>query len=261
MTSFQKTAFSATLLLAGTAALAQTPPADVRNFVSCPIVQDTSTVPCWLSEYDGELYYLGIQTDISAPFQPPYLGHKVIVEGRISDQPRICGGIVLEPVTISVVPEIDRNCDTILPADDRYQIDSPRPPGPSSGRLAFQNAPGPRQAPEPPSGPREFIIDYAFDGKVEGRNAGDLGAIVRHAEAIDATRIHIVGKAGPVLLSDGTLLQEKPGMAQARAEEAAALLKAGGLGELTFDISWDQAATADGVNDWEARHTSVTVLP
>ena len=25
-----------------------------RNFVACPIVQDTKTVPCWLSEYEGE---------------------------------------------------------------------------------------------------------------------------------------------------------------------------------------------------------------
>jgi hypothetical protein len=50
------------------------------NFVSCPIVQDTPTVPCWLSEYEGEQYYLGIQTDISADFDPPYLGHQVLVE-------------------------------------------------------------------------------------------------------------------------------------------------------------------------------------
>ena len=262
MTTMRKTAFSATWLLLGTAALAQTPPADVRNFVSCPIVQDTNTVPCWLSEYDGEMYYLGIQTDIRADFHPPYLGHKVVVEGRVSDQPRICGGIVLDPVKVSVVPEIDRNCDTILPPDDRYQIDfSPRPPGPSGGRLAFQNAPGPRQAPEPPSGPREFTIQYTFDGKVEGPNAGDLAGIVRHAEAIDATRIRVVGHAGPVLLSDGNLLQEKSGLAQARAEEAAALLQAGGLAGLDFDISWEQSATADGVDDWEARRTVVTVLP
>ena len=46
-------------------------------------MRDTKTVPCWLAEYDGELYYLGIQTDISAEFHPPYLGHKVLVEGRV----------------------------------------------------------------------------------------------------------------------------------------------------------------------------------
>ena len=59
-------------------AAADTPDAAQRNFVSCPIVRDTKTVPCWLAEYDGELYYLGIQTDVSAEFHPPYLGHGAV---------------------------------------------------------------------------------------------------------------------------------------------------------------------------------------
>src|SRR5262245_65398042 len=72
-----------------------------KNFASCPVVQDTKTVPCWVSEYRGELYYLGIQSDISAEFHPPYLGHKALVEGIVSGEPRICGGIVLKPVVVS----------------------------------------------------------------------------------------------------------------------------------------------------------------
>jgi hypothetical protein len=262
MSTFKNSKYGAALLLLSASVTAQTLPPDVRNFVSCPIVRDTSTVPCWLSEYDGELYYLGIQTDISAEFHPPYLGHKVVVEGRVSQQPRICGGIVLEPVKISVVPELDKNCDTILPAEDRYTIDfNPRPPGPSGGRLAFQNAPAPAQAAEPAPGPREFTIRYSFDGKVEGRNAGDLSRILRHAEATGARRLIIVGHEGGVLLSNGTLLTEKQGMAQARAEEVALLLKAGGLADLSFEVSWEQATVADGVDDWMARRTEVTVLP
>ena len=39
----------------------------IRNFVACPIVRDTATVPCWLAEYDGELYFLTLQSDVSAP--------------------------------------------------------------------------------------------------------------------------------------------------------------------------------------------------
>ncbi|MES2606237.1 MAG: hypothetical protein V4603_14985, partial [Pseudomonadota bacterium] len=218
-----------------------------------------------LSEYDGELYYLGIQTDISADFHPPYLGHKVIVEGRVSEQPRICGGIVLEPVKISVVAELDKNCDTILPVDERYQVDfSPRPPGPSGGQLAFQNAPPAAravQAPAEPGDAREFTINYAFDGKVEGPNAGDLGAILRHAESSGATRIKVMGHAGGVLLSNGTLLQEKAGLAQARAEEAAMLLKAGGLARLSFEVAWEPPSEANGMDDWQTRRTDVVVLP
>ena len=40
--------------------------AQQRNFVACPMVRDTQTVPCFLAEYDGETYYLGIQQDITA---------------------------------------------------------------------------------------------------------------------------------------------------------------------------------------------------
>ena len=56
-----------------------------RNFVSCPIVRDTKTVPCFLAEYDGELYYLGIQQDITSEFHPPQLKHEVLVEGRVAE--------------------------------------------------------------------------------------------------------------------------------------------------------------------------------
>ena len=43
-----------------------------KNFVSCPIVRDTASVPCWLSEYDGELYFLTIQSDVTtSPVTPP----------------------------------------------------------------------------------------------------------------------------------------------------------------------------------------------
>ena len=46
-----------------------------RSFVACPIVRDTKTVPCFLAEYEGQLYYLGIQQDITAGFHPPQLKH------------------------------------------------------------------------------------------------------------------------------------------------------------------------------------------
>ena len=35
------------------------------SFVTCPIVRDTKTVPCWLAEYNGETYYLGNQGGVA----------------------------------------------------------------------------------------------------------------------------------------------------------------------------------------------------
>lgn len=29
------------------------------SFIICPIVRDPKTVPCWLAEYKGVVYYLG----------------------------------------------------------------------------------------------------------------------------------------------------------------------------------------------------------
>lgn len=105
-------------LFAATIAAAQE-----RNFVACPIVRDTKTVPCFLAEYEGELYYLGIQQDITAEFHPPQLKHEVLVEGRISEGPRICGGIPLKPLSISVIKEVNPACNTLLPAEPG--IDAP----------------------------------------------------------------------------------------------------------------------------------------
>src|SRR5262245_37638299 len=91
--------------------------AQQKNFLACPIVQDTKTVPCFLAEYEGETYYLGIQQDITAAFHPPQLKHEVLVEGTVKPGPRVCGGIPLEPLSISVIKEVNLACNTLLPAD------------------------------------------------------------------------------------------------------------------------------------------------
>jgi len=109
--------------------------AQQRTFVACPIVRDTKTVPCFLAEYEGETYYLTIQQDIQAELYPPQLLHEVLVEGTIAQGPRICGGIPMKPVKLSVLPELNLSCNTILPAEPG--IEAPptrRPAGPSTSR-------------------------------------------------------------------------------------------------------------------------------
>jgi len=252
-----------TAALLALAARADIPPASQRNFVSCPIVQDTKTVPCWLSEHDGQLYYLGIQTDISAEFHPPYLGHKVLVEGAVSDEPRICGGIVLKPVRVSPLPEPDATCSTILPAVDRYTVPfAPRPPGPSGGRLAFQAPPPARGEVRPPFEAREFTLLYDFDMLVMGRHAGVLSQILDYATRIDARRLRISARRGATLLSDGRLMTEGPAIAAARGKEIAELLKRAGLTTPAVEISAaSEPEPADGVEDWRSRSATVRVEP
>jgi hypothetical protein len=238
------------------------PPAERRNFVACPIVRDTASVLCWLAEHDGELYFLTLQTDVSAPVTPPWLGHRVLVEGTIAQgRERICGGIVLEPVVLSVLPELDAACNTpVLPAEDRYNLtfEPPRPPGPSAGRLAFAGQAPPRPA-EPP---REFALRYDFDGLVVFRHAGDLTAIFDAAQAHNARRVTITGYRGSVLLSDGTTLTEQDTLARRRAEQVAALLRGAGLTDVEYRVEWhDEPGEADGLDDAALRRVTVELTP
>lgn len=234
------------------------------SFVSCPIVRDTRTVPCWLSEYAGDTYYLTIQSDVSAAVQPPMLGHKVLVEGVVADASPICGGIVLEPVRLSVMPELDANCNTMLPADERFTIDfNPRPPGPSAGRLAFApdpNAPPPAPPPRP-EGPQVVDLYFDFDKGVSFRHPGELRSIINLAGQLPASSMQIVGMRGAHRLSDGTLLRESENVGRRRAEEIAQLLAGAGL-NLDAEVSWlDGETEADGVDDWMTRRVTVVLTP
>jgi len=245
------------------ASLAAEEPTARRNFVACPIVRDTASVPCWLAEYQGELYFLTLQTDVSSPVTPPWLGHRVLVEGTAApNRPRICGGIVLEPVVLSVLPELDAACNTaVLPAEDRYNLtfEPPRPPGPSAGRLAFAGAAAPPRPAEPP---RAFTLRYDFDGLIVFRHAGELTSILDSAKARNARVVAITGNRGGVLLSNGTTLVEKPAMARRRAEQVAELLRGAGLTNVEYRVRWhDEAGAADGDDDAALRLVTVELDP
>lgn len=240
------------------------------NFVACPIVRDTQTVPCWLAEHEGELFYLGIQTDVSADFKPPYLGHRVLVEGIRNDDRQICGGIVLEPVRISAMPELDPSCNTEWPAEDRYVIDfNPRPPGPSGGRLAYDaplpqetGAPAPEHTDVPrPYQPKTFTMTFDVDRSIAFRHPFDLEDIVDYANRVSATRIEVNGNRGSTLLSDGTVVTERAMTGKRRAEDVARLLRDYGL-QVEIRVNWsEEPVVPDGVDDWRSRSVDVRVVP
>ena len=229
------------------------------TFVACPIVRDTGTVPCWLSEYGGETYYLGIQSDVSAPFNPPSLGHMALVEGIAQRGDRICGGIVLEPVKVSVMPELSPECDQVLMAEPRYELpfEPPRPPGPSGGRLAFA-APAPAPSPEPPFVARTFDLYFPFEGTVDFKTPGALQEIWDYARDIGASRIRITGHRAAVLLSDGSVIEERPGIGRARADEVARMVTGLVASVEAVDVSFSEQAE---LGDWRRRRVSIEVLP
>jgi hypothetical protein len=237
------------------------PPPTHRNFVACPIVRDTSTVPCWLAQYEGETYFLTIQTDVSAPVTPPWLGHRVLVEGVVTDEPRICGGAVLKPVKLSVIQDLDPSCNTMLPAEERYNLtfEPPRPPGPSRGRLSFGD---PNTKPQAASTalPRTFELHYEFDGLVMFRHAQSLQQILEFARQSGAKELSITGYRAASLLSNGQRMIEQASIGQRRAEQIEELLKGAGLTDVRYELLWkDVTKLTDGVDDSSRRRAEVIV--
>ena len=199
--------------------------AQQKNFVACPIVRDTSTVPCFLAEYEGETYFLGIQQDITSDFHPPQLKHEVLVEGQVAAGPRVCGGIPLKPLAISVLKEVNLACNTLLPAEPG--IDAPaalRGPGPSSRHA--EPAAAPR---EPLSGAHEFTVLYAFDDDyLDFAGNRVVTEAADYAKRIGAASVKVVGYRATTVLSNGNKLVEKTGLAEKRAQNIATILR--GLG-------------------------------
>jgi outer membrane protein OmpA-like peptidoglycan-associated protein len=228
-----------------------------RSFVSCPIVRDTSTVPCYLAEYDGEVYYLGIQQDITNSFHPPQLKHEVLVEGTIVAGPRVCGGIPLKPVSLSVIKEVNLACSTLLPAEPG--IDAPpalRGPGPASKPLQLTSAPH-----APLTGTQEFTVLYSFNDDYLEFGAGRVvNEAASYAKQAGASSVKITGYRATSLLSNGQRLTEKAGLAEKRAQNVATLLR--GLGVAKVAVDWkSEAEPGDGKSDPSRRRVSIVVTP
>lgn len=271
-------------IASGTCAAASHPPSERRNFIACPILQDTETVPCWVADYAGKRYFLGIQTD-SGGWSPPWLGHKVLIEGKVLPSPRICGGIPLtsqypasslpsgtadgaplpnSPVA-SVMRELAPSCNTLLPADPHYHIVGRRGPGPNTAESALRRPPPPPPPPvvTPPYLPRTFKLTYDFDSELASRTIGEALKAVQYAQAVRAKRITITGYRGATLLSDGTLAVEIESIARLRAQElgnTVRRLKAPASTELL--LRWEsKPQPADGVTDPERRRAEILVTP
>ena len=240
------------MMMPGAVAVAQQ-----RNFVACPIVRDTETVPCFLAEYDGELYFLGIQQDITSEFHPPQLKHEVLVEGRIAEGPRVCGGIPLKPLSISVLKEINLACNTLLPAEPGIEAPlAPRGAGPASRHSQLAGAPR-----EPLAGPHEFTVLYAFNDDYLDYAANQVvGESAAYARMIGASNIKVAGYRAATVLSNGERLVEKTGLAEKRAQNIATVLR--GLGVARVTVEWkDEPEAADGRTDPSRRRVAVLVSP
>jgi hypothetical protein len=243
--------------------LAQTAFAQQLNFVTCPIVRDTRTVPCFLAEYEGETYYLVVQQDISADQYPPQLLHEVLVEGTIETGPRVCGGIPLKPVKLSVLPELNLACNTILPAEPGIEAPPTRRPAGPSTRQPAAAAPAPPARPAPPFAEREWKVLYDFDSAfLFSRDTRAVSQAAEYAVASKAKHVEIEAHRGATLLSNGKVLVEGEAVAAQRAERVVTLLKGLGADPASVNVRVVSAPPRpDGKTDPQTRFVSIRVSP
>ena len=188
--------------------------------------------------------------------------HEVLVEGTVVPGPRVCGGIPLKPLHVSVLTELNRACNTILPAEPAIEAPpAKRPAGPSTRQAPVSTAAVPPKKPEPPFLEREFVIQYDFDSDfLFARNTRQLTDIAEYARVSKAQMVEVVGYRASTLLSNGNVLIEKARVSRLRAERVAEVLK--GLGTPATSIRWiTEAAPADGAKDYQSRRVAVRIVP
>jgi outer membrane protein OmpA-like peptidoglycan-associated protein len=237
------------LILLLAAALAGAPvKAENLSFVTCPVVRDTKTVPCWLAEYKGKTYYLGNQGGVAQDFYPPQLNHQVLVEGAIADGPRVCGGIPLRPVKTSVVLEIDRNCNTILPAQDG--IEAPQgPPDRTASSWVRSDRPG------------DSTLYFDFDNDfLSLHTTNAIQSVIQYYQQSKASAIEVTAFRGSSKLSNGILMIEQAGIAAARATKVHDILVGLGVPEAAVKVQLVTGAREpDGIDDPWSRKVTLSV--
>ena len=250
----------ALLLLA--APVAAEPATDQVRFISCPIYRDADAGKksgCWLAD-DHEN---GVRYDVSPSPTKPDWNFAILVEGRpAKDQADVCGGVVLDPVRVSV---LEQPCTrAVLPAEGypgrRFVL-------PARNIRPLYEA---RPPFEQPFRQRTFSIPFEFGRSFMTYQLSDylIDQAVAYAVASHAARVDITGYAAtkPVLVS-GRMIAEPLGIAQARAKAAADWMSMLGVPEDRLHVSWRGGAQpvdmpgADGLTEPSRRRVDIRVVP
>lgn len=166
------------------------------------------------------------------------------VEGTVSTG-RVCGGIPLQPVKVSVFKELTPACNTMLPAEDGIDapppIPAPRGPAPSWVKIVS---------------PGDVTLYFDFDDDFFSYHLTvALTNLATHITQTKASHVEIVGYRAATRLSDGQLLTERAQLGAVRARKVADTLAGLGVSKTILAINApEKAERADGVNDpWNRR--------
>lgn len=244
-------------------------------FVTCPTVRDTPVLPCWMARKNGTLYYLGVQSGraYATTFFPPQLKHKVLVEGRVTTAPKVCGGVPLTELHVSALPELSPECDRMLP-NAGFVSPPGRSPGADPALPAGMKTPshGPQdaapvlydQADIEARAPKSFTVLYTFDSDF-AQYPLQQNRVVQaqaYARAIGAKQIRVTAYRGASLLGDGTVMVESPLVAGRRAANIHAIFRAFDVPEAQLRVIVLAApAKPAGENDYLSRRVQIDVVP
>lgn len=235
---------------------------DELRFVTCPIYRNTDAgrkSGCWLADSpeDGQRY------DITRSPTKADWNRAVLVEGRVAaDQTNTCGGIVLDPVRVSV---LEQTCTrAMLPAEGypgvRFQL-------PARNIRPFHE---PRELPTRPYQPRTFGLWFDHGRSFLVYQLSDYFANLAslYALDVDARRIEITGWSltQPETVS-GHVLVEEAGLARERAEIVANWIHMMGVPRERIDVrvahdgSTSTLEGSDGLVAPSRRRVEVKIIP
>ena len=232
------------------------------RFVTCPIYRNTDAgrkSGCWLADSpeDGQRY------DVTRSPTKPDWNRAVLVEGRVSGgQPNTCGGVVLEPVRVSVLAQPCTRA--MLPAEGypgvRFQL-------PARNIRPIHE---PRDLPVKPYAERSFGIwfDHGRDFIVYQLSDYYTHQASLYALDVDASRVEVTGWSltTPETVS-GHVLVEDALLARRRADVVANWLHMMGVPRerievsIAHDGSTSTLEGTDGLVSPSRRRVEVRVIP
>ncbi|MBB6093812.1 hypothetical protein HNQ60_002693 [Povalibacter uvarum] len=232
----------------------------VERFIGCPVYRDTDAgrkSGCWLVDDPST----GTRYDVTAGRLKPILGQMILVEGAVSQQdPKLCGGVILEPVSVSVLPQ----------ACKPYLIPAEGHPGRRFALPAnvMQPSSVPRVLPPPPYEPREYTILFELnsDFLVYQYSETIIESAVLYTRASKPRRVLISGYAAthPIEIS-GQSIREDIAIARARAEMVAEAFRRLGVSTSALKLEWKgDAGTAhadDGLTEAARRRVEIRIEP
>lgn len=254
--------------------------AEQVSFVTCPIARDIGPKSdvCFIAKYNGKTYGL---LD-SNGYNRPMLKHKLLVEGEVVEGETVCGEIRIKGALSVMRDEISPECNQILPNDGSVTVKNNnlflRMPEKHRERAFALMA---EVADTPESSLKEAIIDpdplppveapyteqnvdlhYPFNSK---RSSGpELRKLLSllHYMTFSGGHLDIHTYQAASRLDNGKVMEEKKGMAEARASMLSDLLTELGIDNTQFTITaHKEPIAATGVEDWKNRKISVVLYP